>query len=92
MTVLAPIVTLALHAWASCMIQVTNTGASNLKACLLASPQALVKILDDVTNEEIKSLEIPTGVPLIYELNEDMKPVRHFHVGYYASDISHLCI
>ena len=43
--------------------------------------QALVKILDDVSNEEIRSLEIPTGVPLIYELNDEMRPVRHFHVG-----------
>ena len=49
-----------------------------------------MKILDDVTDEEIKSLEIPTGVPLVYELNEDMKPVRHFHVGYCAFNIGHL--
>jgi hypothetical protein len=44
--------------------------------------QALVKILDDISNDEIRSLEIPTGVPLIYELNDDLKPVRHYHVGY----------
>ncbi len=46
--------------------------------------QALVKILDDISNDEIRSLEIPTGVPLIYELNDDLKPVRHYHVGYAA--------
>ena len=51
-----------------------------------------MKILDDVTDEEIKSLEIATGVPLVYELNEDMKPVRHFYVGYYTVSISHLCV
>ena len=44
--------------------------------------QALVKVLDDVSDEEIKSLEVPTGVPLIYELNDDLKPVRHYFVGY----------
>lgn len=49
-----------------------------------------MKILDDVTDEEIKGLEIPTGVPLVYELNEDMKPVRHFHVGYCAFNIGRL--
>ena len=43
-----------------------------------------MKILDDVSAEEIRSLEIPTGVPLVYELNEDMQPIRHFHVGYCA--------
>jgi len=46
--------------------------------------QALVKILDDISNDEIRSLEIPTGVPLIYELNNDLKPVRHYYVGYAA--------
>ncbi len=46
--------------------------------------QALVKILDEISNDEIRSLEIPTGVPLIYELNDDLKPVRHYHVGYAA--------
>ena len=43
--------------------------------------QALVKIIDDISNEEIRTLEIPTGVPLIYELSNDLKPVRHYHVG-----------
>ena len=51
-----------------------------------------MKILDDVTDEEIKSLEIPTGVPLVYELNEDMKPIRHFHIGYHAVNLNHLCV
>ena len=41
-----------------------------------------MKIIDDISNEEIRTLEIPTGVPLIYELNDDLKPVRHYHVGY----------
>lgn len=45
------------------------------------SIRALVKILDEISNEEIRSLEIPTGVPLVYELDDDLKPVRHFHVG-----------
>ena len=46
--------------------------------------QALVKILDDISNDKMRSLAIPTGVPLIYELNDDLKPVRHYHVGYAA--------
>lgn len=51
-----------------------------------------MKILDDVTDEEIKSLEIPTGVPLVYELNEDMQPIGHFHVGYSTFNISQLFV
>ena len=48
---------------------------------LLCAVQALVKVLDDVSNEEIRSLEIPTGVPLVYELDDAMKAIRHYHVG-----------
>ena len=71
---------LALHAWSRCMIDQAPMHP-NLTACSLSWSQALVKILDDVTDAEIKNLEIATGVPLIYELNEDMQPIRHFHVG-----------
>ena len=48
--------------------------------CLLYC-QALVKYLDNVSDEDIPSLEIPTGVPLIYELDENLKPIRHYYVG-----------
>lgn len=44
--------------------------------------QALVKYLDKVSDEDIPSLEIPTGVPLIYELDDNLKPIRHYYVGY----------
>ncbi|NQT32981.1 MAG: 2,3-diphosphoglycerate-dependent phosphoglycerate mutase [Candidatus Omnitrophica bacterium] len=45
------------------------------------SLRALVKHLDNIPDEEIVSLEIPTGVPLVYELADDMKPVRHYYLG-----------
>jgi 2,3-bisphosphoglycerate-dependent phosphoglycerate mutase len=45
------------------------------------SLRALVKYLDNISDEEIPSLEIPTGVPLIYELDDDLKPIRHYYVG-----------
>jgi 2,3-bisphosphoglycerate-dependent phosphoglycerate mutase len=44
------------------------------------SLRALVKYLDDLSAEEIINREIPTGVPLVYELNGAMKPVRHFYL------------
>ncbi len=46
-----------------------------------AMSQALVKYLDNVSDEDIPSLEIPTGVPLIYELDDNLKPIRHYYVG-----------
>lgn len=41
------------------------------------SLRALVKHLDDISAEEICELNIPTGVPLIYELDENLKPIPH---------------
>lgn len=45
------------------------------------SLRALVKYLDNIPDEQIASLNIPTGVPLIYELDEGLKPLRHYYLG-----------
>ncbi len=45
------------------------------------SLRALVKYLDNVSDEEIVKLNIPTGVPLIYELDKDLKPIKHYYLG-----------
>lgn len=45
------------------------------------SLRALVKHLDNVSEEEIVELNIPTGVPLVYELDEDLKPITHYYLG-----------
>ncbi len=45
------------------------------------SLRALVKYLDGVSDEEIVGLNIPTGIPLVYELEADLKPIRHFYLG-----------
>ena len=45
------------------------------------SLRALVKYLDEVSEEEIVKLNIPTGIPLVYELESDLKPVRHYYLG-----------
>ncbi len=45
------------------------------------SLRALVKYLDDVPDEAIADLNIPTGYPLIYELDEDLHAVRHYYLG-----------
>jgi 2,3-bisphosphoglycerate-dependent phosphoglycerate mutase len=45
------------------------------------SLRALVKHLDDVSDEEIVGLNIPTGIPLLYELDKDLKPIAHRYLG-----------
>ncbi|AEC01652.1 2,3-diphosphoglycerate-dependent phosphoglycerate mutase [Parasphaerochaeta coccoides] len=45
------------------------------------SLRALVKYLDGIGDDEIVNLNIPTGVPLVYELDGDLKPVKHYYLG-----------
>ena len=45
------------------------------------SLRALVKYLDDISDEEIIGVNIPTGVPLVYELDTDLKPIKHYYLG-----------
>jgi 2,3-bisphosphoglycerate-dependent phosphoglycerate mutase len=45
------------------------------------SLRALVKYLDQTSDEDIVELNIPTGIPLVYELKEDLTPIRHFYLG-----------
>jgi 2,3-bisphosphoglycerate-dependent phosphoglycerate mutase len=43
--------------------------------------RALIKHLDQLSEEEILNVNIPTGIPLIYELDEHLKPLRHYYLG-----------
>ena len=45
------------------------------------SLRALVKYLDGLSDAEIVELNIPTGIPLVYELDADLRPVRHYYLG-----------
>jgi 2,3-bisphosphoglycerate-dependent phosphoglycerate mutase len=45
------------------------------------SLRALVKYLDTISDEEIVELNIPTGIPLVYELDDHLKPIRHYYLG-----------
>jgi 2,3-bisphosphoglycerate-dependent phosphoglycerate mutase len=45
------------------------------------SLRALVKYLDNISEKEILELNIPTGIPLVYELDEDLKPLKHYYLG-----------
>ncbi|MGL5689644.1 MAG: 2,3-bisphosphoglycerate-dependent phosphoglycerate mutase, partial [Bacteroidales bacterium] len=44
------------------------------------SLRALIKHLDQISDEDIVNLEIPTGKPLVYELDKNLKPVRHYYL------------
>ena len=45
------------------------------------SMRALVKYLDGISDADIVGLNIPNGIPLVYELDDDLKPIRHYYLG-----------
>jgi 2,3-bisphosphoglycerate-dependent phosphoglycerate mutase len=45
------------------------------------SLRAMVKYLDNISDEDIPGLNIPTGIPLVYELDDQLKPRRHYYLG-----------
>ena len=45
------------------------------------SLRALVKYLDDLSEEEVLKLNIPTGMPLVYELDEELRPIKNYYLG-----------
>lgn len=45
------------------------------------SIRAMVKYLDNVSDKEILELNIPTGIPLVYELDKELNPIRHYYLG-----------
>ena len=44
------------------------------------SIRALIKYLDNISEEDIVGVNIPNGSPLVYELNEDLKPIKHYYL------------
>jgi 2,3-bisphosphoglycerate-dependent phosphoglycerate mutase len=45
------------------------------------SLRAMVKYLDNISDKEVTDLNIPTGIPLVYEMDEDLKPLAHYYLG-----------
>jgi 2,3-bisphosphoglycerate-dependent phosphoglycerate mutase len=70
-----------LPAWESNIAPALRGGKRVIIAAHGNSLRALVKYLDDVSEEDIVGLNIPTGVPLVYELDADLKPIRHYYLG-----------
>jgi len=67
--------------WHDTITPVLKEGKKVLIAAHGNSLRALVKYLDNVSDEKIVSLNIPTGIPLIYELDSDLKPIKHYYLG-----------
>jgi len=67
--------------WNSTIAPTIRSGKRVLIAAHGNSLRALVKYLDDVPPAEIVELNIPTGQPLVYELDANLRPIRHYYLG-----------
>jgi len=67
--------------WVDTIVPVIKEGKQVIIAAHGNSLRALVKYLDNISEEEITGLNIPTGIPLVYELDEDMRPIKHYYLG-----------
>jgi len=71
----------ALPYWLETISPQIQAGKRLLVAAHGNSIRAIVKYLDDVSEAEISELNIPTGVPLVYELDHDLNPIKHYYLG-----------
>jgi 2,3-bisphosphoglycerate-dependent phosphoglycerate mutase len=67
--------------WHQTIVPTIQSGQKVVIAAHGNSLRALVKYLDNISDDEIVALNIPTGVPLIYELDDQLKPIRHYYLG-----------
>jgi 2,3-bisphosphoglycerate-dependent phosphoglycerate mutase len=67
--------------WHETIAPAVRSGQRVLVAAHGNSLRALVKYLGDIDEAEIVGLNIPTGIPLVYELDDALKPLRHYYLG-----------
>ncbi len=67
--------------WHETIAPTIKSGKKVIIAAHGNSLRALVKYLDNISEEEIVKLNIPTGIPLVYELDKDLKPIKHYYLG-----------
>ena len=67
--------------WNDEIVPVIKSGKRVLIVAHGNSLRALVKYLDHVSDDEIVGLNIPTGVPLVYELDDELKSIRSYYLG-----------
>jgi 2,3-bisphosphoglycerate-dependent phosphoglycerate mutase len=67
--------------WHETIVPALKSGQRVIIAAHGNSLRALVKYLDNIPDAEIVELNIPTGIPLVYELDDNLKPIRHTYLG-----------
>ncbi|MQY50703.1 2,3-diphosphoglycerate-dependent phosphoglycerate mutase [Rhodocyclus tenuis] len=67
--------------WLETIAPEVKAGRSVIIAAHGNSLRALVKYLDNISDDDIVNLNIPTGIPLVYELDDDLKPIRSYYLG-----------
>ena len=67
--------------WQETIAPVVSSGKKVIIAAHGNSLRALVKYLDNISDQEIVKLNIPTGIPLVYELSDELKPIRSYYLG-----------
>jgi 2,3-bisphosphoglycerate-dependent phosphoglycerate mutase len=67
--------------WRSSIAPAVLAGRRVVVAAHGNSLRALVKYLDDLSDDDVVELNIPTGVPLVYELDAALKPITHYYLG-----------
>ena len=67
--------------WQGSIVPALRAGKRVLIAAHGNSLRALVKHLDHVSDEKIVGMNIPTGIPLVYELDDNLKPLKHYYLG-----------
>ena len=67
--------------WHEEIVPVIKAGKRVIISAHGNSMRALVKYLDDVSDEDIVRLNIPTGVPLVYDLDDSLKPLKNYYLG-----------
>jgi 2,3-bisphosphoglycerate-dependent phosphoglycerate mutase len=67
--------------WNDMIVPTLRSGNKVIIAAHGNSLRALVKHLDAMSDKDIVSLNIPTGIPLVYELGDDLKPIKHYYLA-----------
>ena len=67
--------------WNESMAPAIRSGKRVVVAAHGNSIRALVKYLDNISDNDIVGLNIPNGIPLVYELDDNLKPIRHYYLG-----------
>jgi 2,3-bisphosphoglycerate-dependent phosphoglycerate mutase len=67
--------------WTDSMAPAISSGSQVLVAAHGNSIRALVKYLDGISDSDIVGLNIPNGIPLVYELDQALRPIRHYYLG-----------